>query len=102
MKLSIKNSNKSSIKAEKKKVMEALKMVRQHKKIKIDIISILIYTYVLVTAAFCLLPILYVISVSLTDPSVYVPFEFRLIPKKISFAVYSSILSTPAFVTALK
>lgn len=77
-------------------------MVSVHKIKKISIVNILIYTSVLLVAAFCLLPILYVFSVSLTDPDVYVPFEFTVIPKKISFQVYASIMSTPAFVTALK
>ena len=54
--------------------MEVSKMAGAHKKVKINIVDILIYTYVLFTAAFCLLPIIYVFSVSLTDPSVYVPF----------------------------
>jgi putative aldouronate transport system permease protein len=72
------------------------------RKVKVNIADILIYTFVILVSAFCLLPIIYVFSVSLTDPSVYVPLEFRLIPKKISFKVYSSIMSTPDFVTAIK
>ena len=53
-------------------------------------------------ALFCLLPILYVISVSLTDPKVYIPFEFRLVPKQFSLKAYSVIMTTPDFLTALK
>ena len=50
----------------------------------------------------CLLPFIYVVSVSLTDPEVYVPYEFYLIPKKFSLKVYLSILNDGAFITAIK
>ena len=61
-----------------------------------------LYLIVTLVALMCFLPFLYVISVSLTDPAVYVPFEFRLIPKQLSLRVYATILSTNDFVTALK
>jgi ABC-type sugar transport system, permease component len=60
----------------------------------------------IVTVCLCsvvgVLPFLYVACVSLTDPSVYVPMTLTLIPRKLSFVVYRYILSTPAFLNALK
>lgn len=62
----------------------------------------IIYLIILLVSLICIAPILYVISVSLTDPSVYVPYDFRLIPKKLSLASYVSIMHTPDFLIALK
>jgi len=50
----------------------------------------------------CLVPFLYVVSVSLTDPEVYVPFQFNLIPEKFSLSSYAYLLSTNSFLMALK
>lgn len=47
-------------------------------------------------------PFVYIVSVSLTDPSVYIPYKLYLIPEKVSFASYSYILSTPNFINAVK
>lgn len=47
-------------------------------------------------------PFLYVVSISLTDPEVYVPFKLYLFPEKLSLATYKYILSNSAFLTALK
>lgn len=69
---------------------------------KFTVTDAAIYLVILAVTLFCLFPILYVISVSLTDPDVYVPFEFRLFPKKLSLEVYAAIMSTPAFLVALK
>ncbi|TDF95206.1 carbohydrate ABC transporter permease [Paenibacillus piri] len=49
----------------------------------------------------CLFPFLYVISVSLTDPEVYRPFAFTLIPEKFSLRGYSYILGSINFKNAL-
>lgn len=73
-----------------------------HRRRSVHIADVLIYTFVLLVALCCVLPMLYVLSISLTDPNVYVPFEFRLIPKQASLKVYASIMSTPDFLTALK
>lgn len=73
-----------------------------HKINRFGFSDFLIYLFVALVSLACLLPVLYVFSISLTDPDVYVPFEFRLIPKKVSLEVYSSIMSTPDFTTALK
>ncbi len=69
---------------------------------KFSVSDILIGMIIVLAALFCLLPILYVISVSLTDPQVYIPFEFRLVPKQFSLKAYAVIMSTPDFLTALK
>lgn len=62
----------------------------------------IIYVIVFLAALVCVLPFLYVLSVSFTDPEVYIPFEFSVIPKKFSLEVYRTILSTADFTTALK
>ena len=65
----------------------------------IDVIST---TVVTLATLLCIAPFVYVVSVSLTDPSVYVPFQLNVIPKKASLTIYRYILSTPAFLDALK
>ena len=57
---------------------------------------------VTLTTVACIAPFLYVVSISLTDPDVYVPFQFRLFPQKVSLDIYRYILSMPAFLSALK
>lgn len=69
---------------------------------KFTVADAAIYLIILLVSFVCLAPILYVVSVSLTDPSVYVPYEFRLIPRKFSLASYISIMQTPDFLIALK
>jgi len=64
-----------------------------------DYINLVLLTIV---ALICLLPFLYCISISLTDPSVYVPFKLFLIPPKLSFKSYEYILSTNSFMNSLK
>lgn len=69
---------------------------------KLCTVDALIYIIIGLVALICFLPFIYVLSISLTDPDVYIPFEFRLIPKQFSLRVYSTILSTSDFVIALK
>ncbi len=57
---------------------------------------------VIVASALCILPFLYIIVVSLTDPSAYVPMKLILIPRKMSLTIYRYILSSPDFLNALK
>ena len=61
-----------------------------------------IYVFLALTAAGCLIPFLYMVSVSLTDPSVYRPFTFQIIPQKFSLEAYEFILSMSAFINSLK
>ncbi|HEY5584339.1 MAG TPA: carbohydrate ABC transporter permease [Ruminiclostridium sp.] len=49
----------------------------------------------------CFLPIFYVLSISFTDPSVFMPLEFKLFPEKLSLASYYYIISTSSFRSAL-
>lgn len=57
---------------------------------------------VVFASVLCILPFLYIIVVSLTDPSVYVPMKLILIPRKMSLTIYRYILSSPDFLNALK
>jgi len=47
-------------------------------------------------------PFIYVFSVSFTDPEVYIPLKFYIVPEKWSFAAYEYILSTNSFLNAFK
>ncbi len=64
------------------------------------------YTAIGVFSVLCILPFVYIISVSLTDSEVYVPLRFSFIPEKFSLGAYTYILSTHffrnAFVNTLK
>ncbi|MDQ0253317.1 putative aldouronate transport system permease protein [Evansella vedderi] len=61
-----------------------------------------IYGSIVLFSFICLAPFLYVVSVSLTDPEVYVPFQFRIIPEQFSLASYAYLLSTNSFLNSLK
>ena len=61
-----------------------------------------IYLFVGLLALVCFLPFIYVLSVSFTDPDVYIPFAFSVIPKAFSLQVYKVILSTSDFMISLK
>jgi putative aldouronate transport system permease protein len=69
---------------------------------KITYGDVIVYTAVSLVSIISLAPFLYIFSVSLTDPSVYVPFKLYLIPEQFSFIAYSYILSTSAFLNSLK
>ncbi len=49
-----------------------------------------------------LLPFVYVVIISLTDPATYVPLSFYLIPKKLSLATYRYLLSTNSFMNSFR
>lgn len=55
----------------------------------------------IVVGLVCFIPFIYVLGVSLTDTSVYVPYRLYIIPKKISLETYRYILSTPSFLNAM-
>ena len=75
---------------------------KKKNRIHLDAADIIIYIVVFLVAMCCFLPFIYVLSISLTDPDVYVPFAVSFIPKQFSLKVYATILSTNDFVTALK
>ncbi len=69
---------------------------------RITMLDVVAVTVVTLTTVACIAPFLYVVSISLTDPDVYVPFRFRLLPERASLTIYRYILTTPAFLSALK
>jgi putative aldouronate transport system permease protein len=62
----------------------------------------IIYIVIVCISIVALMPFIYVISVSFTDPSVYSAFSFYIIPKKLSVEAYSYILNTKSFINSLK
>lgn len=56
---------------------------------------------ILIISIITLIPFVYVVSISLTDPSIYVPMQFKIIPEKFSLAAYKYLLSTNSFTNAL-
>lgn len=60
------------------------------------------YSVLLLISLTSLFPFFYIISVSLTDPEIYVPLKFYLLPEKWSIQAYTYILSTNSFMNALK
>ena len=59
------------------------------------------YVALAILSLLCISPFLYVLSVSFTDPDVYVPLELILIPSKFSLAAYEYVLSSQNFLSAL-
>lgn len=66
------------------------------------IADVFIHICIILVTLLCVLPFLYVLSISFTATEVYVPLKFSIIPKKWSLEVYRTILSTPDFLVALK
>ncbi|MCS7460301.1 carbohydrate ABC transporter permease [Paenibacillus doosanensis] len=60
------------------------------------------YVLLALISVCCIFPFFYVLVVSLTDRSVYVPYSFQWFPKKWSLEAYSYILSSNSFINALK
>jgi putative aldouronate transport system permease protein len=60
------------------------------------------YVLLFSVSAVSLFPFVYIVSISLTDPSVYVPLKLYLFPEKFSFVAYQYLLSTNSFVNAVK
>ena len=61
-----------------------------------------VYGIMILFSLIFLAPFVYVVSVSLTDPSVYVPFKLYLLPEKVSLKTYEYILSNPQFLSSLQ
>lgn len=76
-------------------------MRAKHKK-KTSAMEIIAYIVVTLVALMCIIPFIYIISISLTAQDVYVPYAFKLIPEKVSLENYAYVLKNSAFVTALK
>ena len=60
-----------------------------------------VYGIMILFSLIFLAPFVYVVSVSLTDPSVYVPFKLYLLPEKVSLKTYEYLLSNPQFLSSL-
>ena len=73
---------------------ECFDMGKKKKKKKVSGIELIAYVTVTLTALCCIVPFIYIVSVSLTAQEVYVPFEFHLIPKKLSLENYVYVLKT--------
>jgi putative aldouronate transport system permease protein len=69
-------------------------------RIRMSVSDWIIYAVIGTISLVCVLPFLYVIMVSLTDPASYIPFQFYLIPKKWSLDAYRYIMATKSFRTA--
>ncbi|MFE5318427.1 carbohydrate ABC transporter permease [Paenibacillus sp. NPDC056579] len=76
-----------------------MSFVQQKKMTLFDIVN---YTLLTMISLCCIFPFLYIISVSLTHFSVYVPYEFHLLPEKWSLGAYSYILQSNSFMSALQ
>ena len=68
---------------------------------RVSTFDAVIYLLLTIVGLACVMPFVYVLCVSLTDPAVYVPFKLYLFPEKASLAVYRYILSTPSFLRAM-
>ena len=69
---------------------------------KLSASQVVIYSLVALISIISLLPFFYILSLSFTDPSAYVPFQLNFIPKKASLESYQYVLSSGDFVNALK
>jgi len=67
-----------------------------------SLLDVIAASVIVVSSLLCILPFIYIVIVSLTDPSVYVPMKLVLIPRKLSLDIYRYILSSPNFLNALK
>lgn len=71
------------------------------KRKKLTVFDAVNYSLLILISAMCIFPFLYVISISFTDPAVYVPYKFTLFPEQWSFAAYTYLLSSNGFLNAL-
>ncbi|NHN32706.1 carbohydrate ABC transporter permease [Paenibacillus agricola] len=59
------------------------------------------YVLLVLISLITLIPFFYVVSISLTDPEIYVPMRFSMIPERFSLAAYTYLLSTNSFLNSL-
>ncbi|HML46906.1 MAG TPA: carbohydrate ABC transporter permease [Clostridia bacterium] len=78
-----------------------MRLTRRKRRRRMSLFDMVVYVLLVSFGLICLLPFVYVVCVSLTDPSVYVPYKLYLIPEKASLAIYRYILSTPSFGDAM-
>ena len=61
-----------------------------------------IYIFLGIISFVCVLPFVYILSVSFTSTSAYRPFQFYIIPSEWSLEAYQYILSTHSFINSLR
>ena len=69
---------------------------------KLNLADWIIYCVIGVISLISILPFIYVLSISFTDPGSYMPFSFYVFPKKWSLESYRYILSTHSFINSLR
>jgi putative aldouronate transport system permease protein len=62
----------------------------------------IIYGIITFISLLCIMPLVYVLSISFTDPAAYQPFSFYVFPEKWSLDSYRYILSTSSFMNSLR
>jgi putative aldouronate transport system permease protein len=72
------------------------------KKSKISFADRIIYGVITLISLISILPFIYILSISFTDPGSYMPFSFYVFPKRWSLESYRYILSTHSFINSLK
>ena len=71
-------------------------------KSRMTLADYVIYSFVICVSLVCIVPFIYVVSISFTDPNTYMPFKFYLMPPKWSIASYRYVLSTHSFLDSFK
>ena len=69
---------------------------------KVTFGDVFVTAVVIAVSIVMIVPFLYLVSLSFTDPRVYVPFKVVFIPRKISLDAYKFVLSSGDFISALK
>jgi putative aldouronate transport system permease protein len=82
--------------------VEETTLSRFVQKRKMTVFDTVNYLLLALISAACIFPFIYVLGISLTDPSAYVPYKFAVFPEKWSFAAYSYLLSSNGFIKALQ
>ena len=68
---------------------------------KMSLFDYVNYAFILLVSLLCLVPFFYLVSVSLTDVDVYIPYSFKLLPPRFSIDAYKYILGTSTFGNAI-
>lgn len=74
--------------------------MRRYRTVRNVVLDLFIYLIMILTLLVCLLPFIYMIAVSLSDPNAIVNNEVTLIPKGINFEAYKKIFTYPDFFRA--
>lgn len=77
-------------------------MAFTNKRTKTTAIDVTVNSIIALVSLVSILPFLYILSVSFTDPATYEPFKVILFPTRFSLASYRYVLSSGDFLSALK